>query len=206
MEIELKNVLSETSRRNYEKIRLTRLKYKDNPYYFIDIRLFQRGFDDEGNEIFYPTKKGVQFKEKDFQRLIGKWTIIPSLVLHPIIKEKCWDLVTYEKFDDAIFNAYKSIEVRIRDLSKLDPNDVGVKLVRKAFNKISGPLTDMSIPTPERESIANLFCGAIGRYKNPHSHRNINSTFPETLTALMLASNLHSILDEIENKKRDKIL
>lgn len=41
VEIESSEVLSETYRRNYEKIRITKVKYKDNPYYFIDIRLYQ---------------------------------------------------------------------------------------------------------------------------------------------------------------------
>ncbi len=111
VEIESSEVLSETYRRNYEKIRITKVKYKDNPYYFIDIRLYQRGdVDEDGNDIMHPTKKGVQFKESDFQRLFGKWTITPSLVLHPIIKSKSWKLLHGDYFDNAIFAAYKSID------------------------------------------------------------------------------------------------
>jgi len=178
LNIEYSEVLSETYRRNYEKIILTKLKYKDNPYSFIDIRIFQRGDGDENeNEIFHPTKKGVQFKESDFQKLIGKWTIIPQIMLHSIIKKRCWKLIIVEEFDNAVFNAYKSIEIRIRKLSSLNPEDIGVKLVRKAFDPNNGPLTDLSSPISEREAIAHLFSGAIGKYKNPQSHRDVNINF-----------------------------
>ncbi len=199
LNIEYSEVLSETYRRNYEKIILTKLKYKDNPYNFIDIRIFQRGNVDENeNEIFYPTKKGVQFKESDFQKLIGKWTIIPQIMLHPIIKKRCWKLIMVEEFDNAVFNAYKSIEIRIRKLGSLSPEDIGVKLVRKAFDPNNGPLTDLSTPISERKAIAHLFSGAIGKYKNPQSHRDVNTNFRECFIYLFLASNLHSILDEIK--------
>ena len=202
LNIEYSEVLSETYRRNYEKIRLTKLKYKDNPYNFIDIRIFQKGDEDEnGNEIFHPTKKGIQFKESDFQKLIGKWTIIPQIMLHPIIKNRCWKLITIEEFDNAVFNAYKSIEIRIRKLSSLNSEDIGVKLVRKAFDSNNGPLTDFLLPVSEREAIAHLFSGAIGKYKNPQSHRDVNTNFKECFISLLLASNLHTILDEIERNR-----
>ena len=56
-------VIAETKRRNYEMVRISRVEYKNNPYSFIDIRIFQRGdWDEKGNEIYYPTKKGVQFR------------------------------------------------------------------------------------------------------------------------------------------------
>jgi hypothetical protein len=66
-------------------LRLTRVKYENNPYTFIDLRLFQRGYDASGDDIYHPTKKGVQLKEGQFQRLIGKWTLVPSLLFHPQI-------------------------------------------------------------------------------------------------------------------------
>jgi hypothetical protein len=58
-------------------------------------------------------------------------------------------------------------------------SDIGVALMRKAFDKSTGPLTDMSNPEAEREALAHLFAGAIGSYKNPHSHRTVNLTMSE---------------------------
>ncbi len=45
--------------------------------------------------------------------------------------------------------------------------------MRKAFNPDNGPLTRASDPVAEREALMHLFAGAIGSYKNPHSHRNV---------------------------------
>ena len=39
--------------------------------------------------------------------------------------------------------------------------------MRTAFNPTSGPLTNMDLPYPERERIADLFAGSVGIFKNP---------------------------------------
>jgi hypothetical protein len=42
------------------------------------------------------------------------------------------------------------------------PDDVGTKLMRKAFDKDKGSLADQKQPEAEREALAHLFAGAIG--------------------------------------------
>src|SRR2546422_9047239 len=86
--IERQEVLAETDRRSYEVLRLSRVKYVDNPYSFIDLRLFQRGYGTDEEKILHPTKKGVQLKEEEFQRLVGKWTLVPALLFHRMIVKK----------------------------------------------------------------------------------------------------------------------
>ena len=49
-EIEAQETLAETGRRSYEMVRLSRIRYADNPLTFIDLRLFQRGWDEEGEK------------------------------------------------------------------------------------------------------------------------------------------------------------
>ena len=62
-DIERQEVLAETGRRSYEMLRLTRVKYAKNPYTFLDLRIFQRGWDSDSEEdVYHPTKKGVQLK------------------------------------------------------------------------------------------------------------------------------------------------
>lgn len=58
---------------SYRAIRLSRVKYYGNEYNFIDIRFYQRGYDDDGNEVFFPTTKGVQMKEDIFNQLFNEY-------------------------------------------------------------------------------------------------------------------------------------
>ena len=194
--IQRQEVLAETGRRGYEMLRLTRVKYAENPYTFIDLRLFQRGWDDTGtDEVYHPTKKGVQLKEDQFQRLIGKWTLVPSLLLHPLIVKKAYPALQREEFDTAVFRAFKAVEVRVRDLSGLPSDLVGTALMRKAFDVDEGPLTIRTAPRAEREALSHMFSGAIGCYKNPHSHRDVQLTFNEAFEMLLVASHLLQVLE-----------
>lgn len=204
--IESQEVLAETGRRGYEKLRLSRVKYSETPYTFIDLRLFQRGWDDNGDEVYHPTKKGVQTKEDEFQRLIGKWTLVPSLLFHPIIIKKAYPALKREEFDTAAFRAFKAVEVRVRELSGLSADVVGTALMRKAFDIETGPLTDTTSPRAEQEALAHLFAGAIGCYKNPHSHRDVELTFNETFEMLLVASHLLQILERVKRRVANQSL
>lgn len=68
--MERQELISEVQPKSYEAVRLSRVKYRGNHYDFIDIRLYRRGYDEDGEEVFYPTKQGVQIKEELFRRLV----------------------------------------------------------------------------------------------------------------------------------------
>jgi uncharacterized protein (TIGR02391 family) len=198
-EIERHELLAETPRRSYEMLRLARIKYRGNPYTFIDLRLFQSASDSNGDQVVYhPTRKGVQVKEEQFQRLIGKWTLVPSLLFHPLIAKKAYPALRREEFDTAVFRAFKAVEVRVRELSGLPTDLVGIALMRKAFDVERGPLTDLQKPRAEREGLSHLFSGAIGCYKNPHSHRDVELNFNEAFEMLLVASHLLRVLDRVK--------
>ena len=76
--------------------------------------------------------------------------------------------------------------------------------MRKAFDKRTGPLIDPNQPEAEREALAHLFAGAIGSYKNPHSHRTVSITDPrEAQEMTMVASHLLRIVDARKQTKLD---
>jgi len=203
--IESQELLAETGRRGYEMIRLSRVKYEENPYTFIDLRIFQCGYefnDEKEVEVYHPTKKGVQLKEDQFQRLIGKWTLVPTLLFHPIIVKKAYPSLRREEFDTAVFRAFKAVEVQVRKLTKLPADVVGTPLMRKAFDPESGLLADKTVPKAEREALSHLFAGSIGCYKNPHSHRDVELTFNEAFEMLLVASHLLQVLDRVRKNSR----
>ncbi len=84
----------------------------------------------------------------------------------------------------------KAVEVAVREAAELEGSDIGVKLMRKAFDIDSGGLTDPTAERSERQALSDLFAGAIGTYKNPHSHRDIELTDPAEATEIVMMANL----------------
>ena len=74
--------------------------------------------------------------------------------------------------------------------------------MRAAFDPKSGPLTDMESNKAEREARSALFAGAIGSYKNPQSHRDVNLEHAGEATELiLLANHLLRIVDSRKGKR-----
>lgn len=194
--IEFQEVIGEVNPGRYRPIRFTRIKYKASPETHMDIRQFQRGYDDEGEEEFYPTKKGFRFLESEFKSVIKEYVLTPEAYVHPVIVKKSFPLLKNGQFESAVIQAFKTIETKIRKRISADPEDVGVKLIRKAFNPENGPLTDYDLPKAEREAFCNYIAGAFGYYKNPCSHRDIEMDFISAFVRIVVASDLLKVIEK----------
>lgn len=121
---------------------------------------------------------------------------LPKQALHPRIATTVWMAFMRGEFDVAVFQAMKTVEVAVREAANLSAKDIGTGLMRKAFDSDNGALTDMTAEKAEREALSALFAGAIGSYKNPHSHRDVQLTDPtEAVEIIMMANHLLRIVD-----------
>lgn len=99
-------------------------------------------------------------------------------------------------YETAAFAAMKAVEVAVREASGLANDQLGVPLMRAAFNPSkNGPLCDHEAEGGEQQAIADLFAGAIGAYKNPASHRTVHYDDPmEAAEVIQLADLLLRIV------------
>ncbi len=145
---------------------------------------------------YFVTRKGKRIKGTTDLAAYRQATVLPVASLHPVIAQKVSSAFLRGEYETAIFQAYKELEVAVRNAGGFAPTDIGIDLMRRAFNKDSGPLTDMTLPEAERDATAHVFAGAIGLFKNPHSHRNVPVADPrEAASVIGLASFLMGVVD-----------
>ena len=148
-----------------------------------------------GNAVFI-TRRGRRLAESQDTSAYKRSGLLPKEFLHPVVVQKVWSAFIRGDYDTAVFQAFKQVEVGVRQAGSYEHSDIGVQLMRKAFNPDSGPLSDQTALPAERQALSDLFAGAIGSYKNPHSHRNVAVNDPdEAAEMIILASHLLKIVD-----------
>ena len=100
----------------------------------------------------------------------------------------------------------REVEIRIRKLAGYSDSEYGTPMVRRAFDVKDGPLSDLEQDGGEREATSHLFAGAVGLFKNPSSHREVDFDDPMLASEVILfADLLMRMLDGIEKRmKRPK--
>lgn len=194
--IEFQEIIGEAKAGGFKPIRFTRVKYKASPTAHIDIRQFQRGYDDEGEEQFFPTKVGFRFPEREFRRVVEKYDLMPQSYVHPTIIKKCFALLRNHEYESAVLQAFKAVEVSVREKIAAPADCFGERLLKKAFNPDDGVLTNLELPRAERFAFLNYITGAFSFYRNASSHRDVDLGFHSAFKKIVVASDLLTAVDD----------
>jgi uncharacterized protein (TIGR02391 family) len=118
--------------------------------------------------------------------------------LHPRISAAAWLSFMRGAYATAVFESMREVEIAVREAAGFSESEIGVPMIRRAFHKDNGPLAnqDSNADVGEKEALMSLFAGAIGSYKNPHSHhRRPLDDAREAAEIIILASHLLRIVD-----------
>ncbi|ANL68576.1 hypothetical protein AMC82_PC00012 (plasmid) [Rhizobium phaseoli] len=122
--------------------------------------------------------------------------LLPKEILHQRFADRVWSSFIRGEYDAAVFQAMKAVEVYVREAAGAGNEQIGVRLMRDAFKPEGGVLTDQKTEAGERTARMELFAGAIGSYKNPNSHRDVDMDDPtEAVEIIMLANHLMKVVD-----------
>ena len=162
----------------------------------------------------FPSNTPNEVFDKEFERIYNypKWDAVqktllsdslPKPELHPIIAQKVLPIFERGLYGTAVFEAFKHVEIAVREAGGYEENDLGTDLMRKAFHVDNGNLTDQNQHPAEKQARSDLFAGAIGSYKNPGSHREVEITGEKTIEIIIVASHLLGIVDSRSQSEED---
>ncbi|ORW17415.1 TIGR02391 family protein [Mycobacterium palustre] len=134
--------------------------------------------------------------------------------LHPLISAASGSQVASGHYDNAVFDAFKAVEDRVKVLAGQPKNSSGAALSGKGlmtavFNEQS-PLLDVTSDNAdanqkadEREGFKFLFMGGAQALRNPRGHGpNLRTSEPEAKEMLATASLLMRALDRAEIRQQ----
>lgn len=146
-------------------------------------------------DAFFITRRGKRLKDVTNLEALRKANLFPKDILHPLIAQKVASLFVRGEYDTAVFQAFKEVEVAVRDAAGYGPEDYGADMMRRAFSPNNGPLADANAPGGEKVGLMELFAGSISFCRNPHGHRHIAIIVEEAIEMICLASYLLRIVD-----------
>jgi uncharacterized protein (TIGR02391 family) len=164
--------------------------------------MIARNWSQTATEAFITTRQGRRFLAEGYPPIAATQRL--ALDLHPALEKEVRSLYLSGRWDLAAFAAMKLVEVRVRRMAGAPEALIGTKLMQQAFGT-EGPLRSPEMEAGEQVARMELFKGAIGAFKNPTSHREVDFDDPtEAAEVVLLGDLLLRILDRIAAEPEEK--
>ena len=144
---------------------------------------------------YFITRRGQKIETLEDYEAYRKADLLCKHQLHPIIAEKVWSIFAQGSYGTAVLEAFKQVEIAVRKAGNYKRNDRGTDLMRRAFHVDKGNLTDPKQETAVKQAMSDFLAGAIGLYKNPSSHHEVEFAPEEAAEIIIIASHLLRIVD-----------
>ncbi|MBL0422093.1 hypothetical protein JI739_17215 [Ramlibacter sp. AW1] len=104
---------------------------------------------EQDNEVFLPTELGRSIQDHSQLQTVISGAQLPEEFLHRDLLLHARPLFLQSRFETAVFEAFKSLEVAISEAVNAPDGLFGAKLAQYAFNPDDGPLTDLGVDKSE---------------------------------------------------------
>lgn len=141
----------------------------------------------DGPDWYFVTERGWHAAQDGLAAMSAARRL--DVELHPLIAERVRAQYLLGEYEAAAFLAMRQVEIRVRDLAEASADDIGVPLMKSAFRP-GGPLADGNLEAGEQEATMALFWGALGVFKNPSSHRQVEFEDPTLASEVILFADL----------------
>ena len=99
------------------------------------------------------TRRGRSLKNRENFQAFRHSRLFPKSSIHPDLLSKTYPLFLRGDYETAVFQAFKEVEVAVRQAGHFPETEIGAPLMRKAFHPEpeNGPLTDTEISGAEQQ-------------------------------------------------------
>lgn len=149
------------------------------------------------SDWLFITRQGRKLSNAVAVETYRKTKLLPKDLLHSALVDKVWPLFSRGNYDTAVLQAFKTVEVAVRNAGEYTKEDCDVELMEKAFHPDSGKLRLAVQTEREKQAILALFSGAMGLYKEPFCHQDLDISAEKASEAIIFASHLLKIVDSI---------
>lgn len=146
---------------------------------------------------FFVTRRGWALLDDPAARARLKAEARLQIELHPLLADRVRSQFLLGEYEPAAFLALRQVEIEVRERAGAAADELGVALMKSAFRE-GGPLASPQLEAGEQQATMALYWGAIGVFKNPSSHRQVDFEDPTLASeVILLADLLLRMLDRI---------